>query len=338
MPLRAHLSAAAAYLLFALVWHIVFHSLCADATGGYVVVMGTWPGRNATVHAGGLTWRKHVHTVIVTEGDIEAEIAAPPGHNSSGLERWFTYPNDPTHVAGRRVSDTRCIASLRLANSSFPDAKWFLYGDDDTYWFVTSAHDLTRTLDPDVPYMLTDSNDCFGHCSYDDKIARCTLGEPYFIGNETCLRRIRAAPCWRANFSVGLCDDAYRPDVYNYGCGMAGVIFSRGALRLMNASTFVSECERRTDSLGGGDMRLGFCFSLHAGLGLTEPARRSGEAYNTCRFTGLTPGDIAGDPSRLKLMPVTMVVGDPGGVFSFFKLSNSTPHYKYHHDHADASG
>lgn len=95
-------------------------------------MFGTYPKRYDLVLAGASTCRRNAHTVIVTEGVVESPTDPPPGHNTSGIERWFQYPNGTYGLPG----NTKCIAALRIANATFPDARWFLYGDDDTMWFV----------------------------------------------------------------------------------------------------------------------------------------------------------------------------------------------------------
>ena len=134
---------------------------------GMVTVLGTYHGRHALVREAGLTWRRNVASLIVTDGPYESSIEAPAGQNASGLERWFQFPNDVNLVHGGRGSDTKCVAALRIANATFPDASWFMYGDDDTQWFPGNAAGAVRGLNPNIPYILTDSRDCFHACTFD---------------------------------------------------------------------------------------------------------------------------------------------------------------------------
>lgn len=72
-------------------------------------------------------------------------------------ETWGYYP-DAQPVRSFYPGDQRAALAPFLAFRELGDTfKWLLYGDDDTVFFVDAALRLASTMDPDMPYIITDN-------------------------------------------------------------------------------------------------------------------------------------------------------------------------------------
>lgn len=102
----------------------------------------------------------------------------------------------------------RAVAALRIANQTFAGTfDWILYGDDETIFFTDRIGALVATLDPSVPYYISDS--FMGSCSrfakegerifnMNEHFTYCLLpsAEPApDEGRPDCPRDSPAAPC-----------------------------------------------------------------------------------------------------------------------------------------------
>lgn len=72
-------------------------------------------------------------------------------------ETWRYYP-DADPVRSFYPGDQRAALAPFLAFRELGDSfKWLLYGDDDTVFFTDAVLNLASTLDPDLPYVVTDN-------------------------------------------------------------------------------------------------------------------------------------------------------------------------------------
>eukprot|EP00854_Cymbomonas_tetramitiformis_P016785 gene16785-19939_t len=71
--------------------------------------------------------RSNISNSSIPRKHLEEAIALRP----SPLEVWDTYPDEGKY-------------------------KWMLYGDDDTYFFMSNILEELQGLDPDMPYLITD--------------------------------------------------------------------------------------------------------------------------------------------------------------------------------------
>lgn len=151
------LSATSAAVAFDVAVPGVGHGSGIFAGGPAVVFVVPTFERNFAprVLPGRITWRARAPTVIVTNGTEERFLGRPRQWYATEHEVWYEFPDDPandTHPPPTRASDTRCIAALRLANDSYPQAHWYAYGDDDTqaraHWKRMGASPLTGDTQP----------------------------------------------------------------------------------------------------------------------------------------------------------------------------------------------
>ena len=85
---------------------------------------------------------------------------------------WATYPDEEPR-RGYTPGDLRMLAIVRLANATFHGRyKWFMYGDDDIYWFMHNVYDILTPFNAEVPYLITDD------------IGGCCHGGLFRYGNE----------------------------------------------------------------------------------------------------------------------------------------------------------
>lgn len=254
---------------------------------------------------GRTTWRAGLPAVIVTDGPAERRVDGrtwdAPEH-----EAWFEFPDDnpgELHPDPTRPSDTRCIAVLRLANETHPEAHWYAYGDDDTQWFPEALLPLLRLqFDHTRPYILTDAWDpgCQpGKCRRERDTAVCVAGHARMNHSAGCVRFPAADPCTRQALSApSLCEG------YSYGisgsrmeypvvCGSSGMLISRGLMDRISREEFMRVCEQGRDHEGGGgDRRLFACVWKLLGLGPTDPMFAGATGDDFCSFGFLRPLDL----------------------------------------------
>ena len=76
---------------------------------------------------------------------------------SSAEEIWGHYP-DAIPARSFYPGDDRAALTPFLAFKELGDNfKWILYGDDDTVFFPDAALELASTMDPELPYFVTDN-------------------------------------------------------------------------------------------------------------------------------------------------------------------------------------
>ena len=79
------------------------------------------------------------------------------GNVYPAIETWAYYP-DAEPVRSFYPGDQRAALAPFLAHRELGDSfKWLLYGDDDTVFFPDAALSLASTLDPALPYVVTDN-------------------------------------------------------------------------------------------------------------------------------------------------------------------------------------
>ena len=94
-----------------------------------------------------------MQTFVVTNYSEDASQSYP----SSQSEMWGHYP-DAEPARSFYPGDDRAALAPFLAYNALGDTfKWLLYGDDDTVFFTEAALNLASTMDPEMPYFVTDN-------------------------------------------------------------------------------------------------------------------------------------------------------------------------------------
>lgn len=205
----------------------MFHALCfvflvgyAHARGigfDFIAVSSVDPGTNGMIRASATTWRRDIPGVYAVDSgssrktecingicDPADEIVVPaPIWVAAGDVVW-AYPDHPTDNPDQ-PGLARSIAALRLANQSFAGQyDWILYGDVSTVFFVDRITELLEGLDPNIPYVISDS--IMGTCSKSghdgivpiDYASYCLLpnvAPAVHHAHPECVRNPAAAPC-----------------------------------------------------------------------------------------------------------------------------------------------
>ncbi|KAK3240734.1 hypothetical protein CYMTET_49443 [Cymbomonas tetramitiformis] len=204
--------------------------------------------------------RSNISNSSIPRKHLEEAIALRP----SPLEVWDTYP-DEVPKQGYTPGDKRMIALVRMANASFAGKyKWMLYGDDDTYFFMSNILEELQGLDPDMPYLITDD---VGGCCHIKWCAEppntCVL--PHFsdtaknvTSNSMCVLQEAVAPCtWEDynNCRFGhVNSERWRAQMKKVLQSERCIARDLAELRRPMSSTIAFQHQNETDNFGLGGM------------------------------------------------------------------------------------
>ena len=150
--------------------------------------------------------------------------ALPEGLQVKTSDQW-QFVSDAERCAWGQVADT---------HAAFPDADWYILGDDDTF-FVPEA--LQTVL-----------------IKYDSE-------QPWYIGPKS--------ESWWQNFDLGGWLLSTGPQLGDFAFGGGGIIISKGLMQALIPG--YEQCLHDHDGMFGGDQRIGACVKvLSPGTDLTE--------------------------------------------------------------------
>ena len=256
-----------------------------------VVAFCTYPARYELVAWGRGTWRHDTSAFIVTEGAQEGSTSAPAEvdglyatlfNNSDTaefdkrLETWWTYPQDSVNGT-YKATVSKTAAVLRLANQSLGTSyDWIAHGDDDTIFFMDAVYEVVHGLDPNMPYLLSDSVSTCDPTSIPGGRGGCKTS--YSAGTVCTLPRnhhvargqkgagggcFAHAPCTVDVLHNSTRDGCSGPaDAISlwyslpFPCGHGGMLVSRGLMRALSAEQWKQRAESLEDKTGGGEVHF----------------------------------------------------------------------------------